>query len=91
MKKAFEYFEKAIALKPEEPVYYHNFGTTVYVFRKDAAEYFALNQAQVVEKALSLYSNALRLDPDNFPLASTLPKPTTPSNRCGPTRRQGLD
>ena len=70
VKKAFEYFEKAIALKPEEPVYYHNFGTTVYVFRKDAAEYFALNQEQVVEKALSLYSNSLRLDPDNFPLAS---------------------
>ena len=70
VKKAFEYFAKAIELKPEEPVYYHNFGTTVYVFRKDAVEYFALKQAQVIEKALWLYSNALRLDPDNFPLAS---------------------
>jgi tetratricopeptide (TPR) repeat protein len=70
VKKAFEYFAKAIELKPDEPVYYHNFGTTVYVFRKDAMEYFALNQQQVVEKALGLYSNALRLDPDNFPLAS---------------------
>jgi tetratricopeptide (TPR) repeat protein len=69
-KKAFEYFAKAIDLKPSEPVYYHNFGTTVYVFRKDAMEYFALNQQQVIEKALGLYSNAMRLDPDNFPLAS---------------------
>jgi tetratricopeptide (TPR) repeat protein len=70
VKKAFEYFTKAIELKPAEPVYYHNFGTTVYVFRKDAMEYFALNEQQVIEKALGLYSNALRLDPDNFPLAS---------------------
>ncbi len=70
VKKAFEYFTKAIELKPSEPVYYHNFGTTVYVFRKDAMEYFALNEQQVIEKALGLYSNALRLDPDNFPLAS---------------------
>lgn len=70
VKKAFEYFSKAIELKPTEPVYYHNFGTTVYVFRKDAMEYFALNEQQVVEKALGLYSNSLRLDPDNFPLAS---------------------
>ena len=70
VKKAFEYFTKAIQLKPSEPVYYHNFATTVYVFRKDATEYFALNEQQVIEKALGLYSNALRLDPDNFPLAS---------------------
>ncbi len=70
VKKAFEYFSKAIELKPTEPVYYHNFGTTTYVFRKDAMEYFALSEQQVIEKALSLYSNALRLDPDNFPLAS---------------------
>jgi tetratricopeptide (TPR) repeat protein len=70
VKQAFAYFAKAIELKPSEPVYYHNFGTTVYVFRKDAAEYFALGEQQVIEKALGLYSNAMRLDPDNFPLAS---------------------
>jgi tetratricopeptide (TPR) repeat protein len=70
VKQAFDYFAKAIELKPSEPVYYHNFGTTVYVFRKDAREYFALNEQQVIEKALGLYSNAMRLDPDNFPLAS---------------------
>ncbi|MGA2656239.1 MAG: tetratricopeptide repeat protein [Verrucomicrobiota bacterium] len=70
VKEAFEYFAKAIQLKPSEPVYYHNFATTVYVFRKDAMECFALNEQQVIEKALGLYSNAMRLDPDNFPLAS---------------------
>ena len=29
VKKAFEYYEKAIQLNPEEPLYYHNFGTVV--------------------------------------------------------------
>lgn len=67
---AFAYYEKAIALDAQEPVYYHNFGTTVYLFRKDAREYFNLNEQQVFDKALDLYSHALRLDPTNFPLAS---------------------
>jgi tetratricopeptide (TPR) repeat protein len=70
VKKAFEFYGKAIALNPLEPVYYHNFGTTVYLFRNDAMEYFNLSMAQVFTKAFELYSNAMRLDPDNFPLAS---------------------
>jgi len=70
VKKAFEFYGKAIALNPLEPVYYHNFGTTVYLFRNDAMECFNLNLAQVFAKAFELYSNAMRLDPDNFPLAS---------------------
>ena len=36
VKKAFECYARAIELNPREPVYYHNFGTTVYLFRKDA-------------------------------------------------------
>jgi tetratricopeptide (TPR) repeat protein len=70
VKKAFQYYAKAIELNPLQSVYYHNFGTTVYVFRKDAMEFYALNEQQVFDKALSLYSQALKLDPDNFPLAS---------------------
>ena len=70
VKKAFEFYGKALALNPIEPVYYHNFGTTVYLFRNDAMEYFNLTMAQVFAKAFELYSNAMRLDPDNFPLAS---------------------
>jgi tetratricopeptide (TPR) repeat protein len=72
VKKAFEFYTKAIQLDPNESVYYHNFGTTVYLFRKDAEEYFKFSEAQVFEKAFQLYSNALRLDPDNFPLASDI-------------------
>lgn len=70
VKKAFDYYAKAIELNPREPVYYHNFGTTVYLYRRDAREHYEINEEQVFAKAFSLYSNAMRLDPLNFPLAS---------------------
>jgi len=70
VKKAFEYYAKALQLNPNEPVYYHNFGTTVFLFRSDAQEFYAINEQQVFNKAFELYSNAMRLDPQNFPLAS---------------------
>jgi tetratricopeptide (TPR) repeat protein len=70
VKKAFEYYARAIKLNPIEPVYYHNLGTTVYLFRPDAEEYYGISEDQVFAKAFELYSNAMRLDPENFPLAS---------------------
>jgi tetratricopeptide (TPR) repeat protein len=70
VKKSFEYYAKAIELNPREPVYYDNFGTTVFLFRKDAMEFYGITEQQVYDKALELYSNALKLDPANFPLAS---------------------
>jgi tetratricopeptide (TPR) repeat protein len=70
VKKAFDYYAKAIELNPTEPVYYQNFGTTVYLFRKDAREHYSITEQEVFDKALNLYSNAIRLDPTNFPLAS---------------------
>jgi tetratricopeptide (TPR) repeat protein len=70
IEKAFEYLDKAIELSPQESVYYHNQGTVVYLFRKESAAYYHLTEDQIFKKAFSLYSNAMRLDPDNFPLAS---------------------
>lgn len=70
VKKAFEYYAKAIELMPTESVYYHNFGTTVYLFRKDAREFYGIEEQQVFDKALELYSKAMKYDPTNFPLAS---------------------
>jgi len=67
---AFSFFGKAIELNPREPTYYHNLGTVVYLFRVDAADYFKLSEAEVFNKVFQLYSNAMRLDPGNFPLAS---------------------
>lgn len=72
VKKAFEYYQKAIDLDPIEPVYYQNLATTVYLFRKDAKEYYHFTEQQVFDKALELYAKALKLDPTNFVLASDL-------------------
>ncbi|MDQ6632150.1 MAG: hypothetical protein M3Y82_10420 [Verrucomicrobiota bacterium] len=70
VKKSFEYYAKAIELNPNEPVYYQNFATTVYLFRKDAMEFYNLNETEVFDKALDLYRKAMKLDPDNFILAT---------------------
>jgi tetratricopeptide (TPR) repeat protein len=67
---AFIYFAKAIELNPNEPVYYQNLATTVYLYRKDAREFYGITESQVFDKALALYQKAVRLDPDNFPLAT---------------------
>ncbi len=67
---AFIEYAKAIELNPAEPVYYQNFATTVYLYRKDAREFFNLNEQQVFDKALALYRQAMKLDPQNFPLAT---------------------
>jgi len=72
VKKAFEYFDKAIELKPSEPVYYHNFATSLYVLNKQGMKYYGLNEQQVYAKTLQLYSNAAWLAPLNFTFASDL-------------------
>jgi tetratricopeptide (TPR) repeat protein len=69
---AFEYYEKAIALDPSEPVYYWNLATTVYLYRKDSEAYYHLPEQQIFDKAMALYGKALELDPANFELATDL-------------------
>src|SRR5205814_4271521 len=70
VKKAFEYYAKAIDLNPNEPVYYQNLATTVFLFRPDAMEFYQIDEQQVFDKALALYRKAMKLDPNNFVLAS---------------------
>jgi tetratricopeptide (TPR) repeat protein len=67
---AFQFFAKAIELNPSEALYYHNFANSLYVLRKSAMGYYHLTEQQVYTKALLTYSNAVRLDPENFPYAS---------------------
>ena len=74
VKKAFEYYARAIELNPAEPVYYQNFATTVFLFRKDAMEFYKIDEQQVFSKSLELYRQALKLDPENFLLATDLAK-----------------
>jgi tetratricopeptide (TPR) repeat protein len=68
--KAFEYYAQAIKLKPDEPVYYQNFATTVYLFRTDAREFYHLDEQQVFDKALGLYRQGMQIAPENFVLAT---------------------
>ncbi len=70
MTNAFAYYAEAIRLNPNEPVYYQNFATTVYLFRKDAKEFYHLDEQPVFDKALGLYKQAMKLAPDNFVLAT---------------------
>ena len=70
VKKALEYYSKAIALDPTQSLYYHNLAVAVYMFRTDAEDYFKLSEQEVFDKALSLYQKAMKLDPDNFILAT---------------------
>jgi len=72
VQKAFEYYGKAIELKPREALYYENFATTVYLFRHDATNYFKINEQQVFDKAMGLYAKAQELDPTNFVLATDI-------------------
>jgi len=67
---AFADYTEAIRLDPTEPVYYQNFATTVYLYRKDAREFYGLTEQQVFDKALGLYQQAMKLAPDDLVLAT---------------------
>lgn len=69
VKKAFAYYEKAIELNSNEPVYIQNLATTTYLFRKDAQEFYGIDEQKVFDKALDLYQRALKLDPTNLVMA----------------------
>jgi tetratricopeptide (TPR) repeat protein len=67
---AFTGYAKAIALNPAEPVYYQNFATTVFLFRKDAMAFYGLTEPQVFDKSLALYRQAMQQAPQDFLLAA---------------------
>jgi len=67
---AFAEYTEALRLDPSEPVYYRNFATTVYLFRKDAREYYHITEQQVFDKSLDLYQQAMKLAPDDLVLAT---------------------
>ena len=67
---AFVYYAKAIELDSNEPVYYQNLATMVYLYRTDAKAFYHIDEQQIFDKSLALYRKALRLDPDNFPLVT---------------------
>ena len=70
VKKAFDLYARAIAVATNESLYYQNFATTVFLFRKDAMEFYKIDEQGVFAKAMALYRRALELDPNDFLLAS---------------------
>jgi tetratricopeptide (TPR) repeat protein len=70
IKKGIDCYEKAIKLDANQSTYYHNLALTVYMYRTDAEEYYHIDGHQVFDKALGLYRQAIKLDPDNFILFS---------------------
>lgn len=70
VKKAFDLYARAIAVATNESLYYQNFATTVFLFRKDAMEFYGIDEQGVFAKAMALYRRALELDPNDFLLAS---------------------
>lgn len=67
---AFTHYTEAIRLDPTEPVYYQNFATTVFLYRKDAREFYHINEQQVFDKSLDLYRRAIALDTNSLVLAT---------------------
>jgi len=67
---AFVDYGKAIELDPSQAVYYQNLAVSVYLFRKDAEDFYHLTEEQVFDKALALYREAIKRAPDDFILAS---------------------
>jgi tetratricopeptide (TPR) repeat protein len=68
IEKAFACYDKAIELNPAQSVYYHNLAAAVYFFRDEAREHYHLEAQQVFDKALALFRQAIKLDPENFVL-----------------------
>jgi cytochrome c-type biogenesis protein CcmH/NrfG len=66
IQKAFPAYEKAVELNPYEPVYRYNLATVVFLFRKDAMEYYRCDEQQVFNRALATYREVRRLRPNNF-------------------------
>ena len=89
---AFAYYTEAIRLDPTEPVYYQNFATTVYLFRKDAREFYGISEQQVFDKALGALSagheiGAGRSRARHRLRGKLLRHPAAPHQRCA----RGLD
>jgi len=70
--KAFECYEKGIASDATESAIFQNLGTALFLYRKDAAKYYDLDEQQVYDRVFEIYDKALKLEPDNFALATDI-------------------
>jgi len=71
-KKAFEYFERSIALAPNVATYRRNLGSAIVHFRTNAMAYYELGEQPVLDKGLKFLRQAQKQEPDDFPLATEI-------------------
>ncbi|HEY1170674.1 MAG TPA: hypothetical protein VGH19_04825 [Verrucomicrobiae bacterium] len=72
MTNMFVCFLNAVRIMPHEPAYHQNLATGLFMYRKDAKEFFGVNEEQVFSMALREYRKARILDPENYELAKDL-------------------
>ncbi len=70
--KAFECYEKAVAAEPNDPIIWQNQAICIFLYRKDSTAYYQLDEQALYDKVFALYDRALRLDPENFALATDM-------------------
>ena len=71
-KKAFEYFERSIALAPDVATYCRNLGSAIVHFRTNAMTYYELSEQAVLDKGLKFLRQAQKQESDDFPLATEI-------------------
>lgn len=62
----------AVRLMPHESTYHRNLATSLFMYRKDAKDFFNVTEDQVFDMSLREYRKARILSPDNFELAKEL-------------------
>jgi len=72
MTNMFVCYLNAVRLMPHESTYHRNLATSLFMYRKDAKDFFGVDEAQVFSMSLREYRKARILEPDNFELAKEL-------------------
>ncbi len=72
MTNTFICYLNAVRLMPHEATYHQNLATSLFMYRKDAKDFFGVDEEQVFAMSLREYRKARLLDPDNYDLAKEL-------------------
>lgn len=68
--ESIRHFTKASDLAPKQALYYRNLAAMLFAYPDQAARYYLIERSHVLPKVLSLFEQARKLDPKNFPLAA---------------------
>jgi tetratricopeptide (TPR) repeat protein len=69
----FKCYEKALEVDARNPANYENLATAIFLYRRDAQNYYQLKgEQEVFDKALEVYGQALAASPEDYDLASDI-------------------